>query len=47
VNSDDPQILQCAIATFADIGGYEKEVGTLGKALPGLIAHAIEARKGG
>ena len=47
MNSDDPILMQCAIATFADVGGHDKEVRTLQKALPGAIAHDIEARKGG
>jgi hypothetical protein len=46
MNSDDPEVLQCALATFYDIGGHEKEVRTIRKRLPGVIARAIEARKG-
>jgi hypothetical protein len=46
MNSDDPQVLQCALATFSDIGGHQEEVRTIRKALPGVIARAIEARKG-
>ncbi len=47
MNSDDPQVMQCAIVTFADIGGHEKEVRTLRTALPAAITHEIESRKGG
>ncbi len=46
MNSDDPEVLQCALATFYDIGGHEKEVSTLKKEIPGAIARSIEARKG-
>lgn len=46
MNSDNPQMLQCALATFSDIGGHEKEVQTLQKEIPGAIARSIEARKG-
>ncbi len=46
VNSDNPRMLQCALATFSDIGGHEKEVQTLQKEIPGAIARSIEARKG-
>jgi hypothetical protein len=47
MNSDDPQDLQCAIATLADIGGHEKEVREIQQALPAAIAREIESRKGG
>ncbi len=47
MNSDNPILMQCAITTFADIGGHEKEVRALQKALPAAIKHGIEARKGG
>lgn len=46
MNSDNSQMLQCALATFSDIGGHEKEVQTLQKEIPGAIARSIEARKG-
>jgi hypothetical protein len=46
MNSDDPQVLQCAIATLYDIGGHEREVREARQRLPGVIARAIEARKG-
>jgi hypothetical protein len=46
MNSDDPRMLQCALATFYDIGSHDKEVRALRKALPGVIARDIEARKG-
>jgi hypothetical protein len=47
MNSDDPQVMQCAIVTFADIGGHEKEVRTLQQALPAAVTHEIETRNGG
>ncbi len=47
MNSDDPQVLQCAIATFYDIGGHQEEVDKLRHALPAAIKHEFEARKGG
>jgi hypothetical protein len=47
MNSDDPQVLQCAIATFADIGGHEKEVRELQQALPAAEKREMESRGGG
>jgi hypothetical protein len=47
MNSDDPQLMQCAIATFADIGGHEKEARELQQALPDAIKRKIESRGGG
>lgn len=47
MNSDDPQVLQCALATFYDIGGHEKDVRELKRVLPAAIARDIERRKGG
>ena len=47
MNSDNPILLQCAVATFGDIGGHDKEVRALRQALPAAIKHEIEARKGG
>ncbi len=47
MNSDDPQVLQCALATFYDIGGHEKEVHEIKQVLPGVIARDVERRKGG
>ena len=47
MNSDDPTLMQCAIATFGDIGGHEKEVRTLQQSLPAAITHEIETRNGG
>lgn len=47
MNSDNPQLMQCAIATFSDIGGHEKEIRELQQALPAAVAHAMQARKGG
>ncbi len=47
MNSDDPTLMQCAIATFGDIGSHEKEVRTLQQALPAAITREIETRNGG
>ena len=47
MNSDDPQVLQCAIATFTDIGGHEKEVRVAQQALPAAIQHEVATRAGG
>jgi hypothetical protein len=47
MNSDNPTLMQCAIATFGDIGSHEKEVRTLQQALPAAITHEIETRNGG
>lgn len=47
MNSDDPQVLQCAIATFTDIGGNEKEVRVAQQALPAAIQHEVATRAGG
>src|SRR5216683_1727642 len=47
MNSDNPTLMQCAIAAFGDIGGHEKEVCTLQQALPAAITHEIESRNGG
>jgi hypothetical protein len=47
MNSDDPQLLQCAIATFRDIGGHEKELRAAQQAMPVAIKHEMESRKGG
>ena len=47
MNSDDPTLMQCAIATFGDIGSHEKDVRTLQQALPAAITHEIETRNGG
>lgn len=46
MNSDDPQVLQCAIATFYDIGGHEEELRVAQQRLPGVIKRAIECSKG-
>jgi hypothetical protein len=45
-NSDDPQELQCAIATFADIGGHKEELRAAKQALKPAIQREIESRKG-
>jgi hypothetical protein len=47
MKSDDSQVLQCAIATFADVGGHEKEVRELQQALPAAEKREMESRKGG
>ncbi len=47
MNSDDPQELQCAIATFADIGGHEDELQTASAALKPAIQRERSARNGG
>ncbi len=46
MSSDDPQVLQCARATFDDIGGHQEELDKLNHVIPGAIAHAIEVSKG-
>lgn len=45
MNSDDPTLMQCALATFEDIGGHQQEVQELQKALPGAVARAVEKSK--
>lgn len=47
MNSTDPQLMQCALFTFSDIGDHEKEVRELQQALPAAITHEIESHKGG
>jgi hypothetical protein len=47
MNSNNPILMQCAMATFGDIGGHEKEVRTLQQALPAAVTHEIETRNGG
>src|SRR5713226_317223 len=47
MNSDNPTLMQCAIAAFGDIGGHEKEVCTLQQALPAAITHEIQSRNPG
>jgi len=46
MNSADPQLMQCAIATFSDIGGHEKQVSELRQALPAAIKHEMATRGG-
>ena len=46
MKSDDPQLMQCAIATFADIGGYNKQVRALQQKLPAAITREMATRKG-
>ena len=47
MNSDDRQVLQCAIATFADIGGHDQEKRAASEALERALAREKAARKGG
>jgi hypothetical protein len=46
MNSKDPQVLQCAIATFSDIGGHERELREAQRALPVAIRNEMAARHG-
>lgn len=46
MKSDNPQVLQCAIATFYDVGGHEKELSAARKRLPGVLVSAIRRSKG-
>jgi hypothetical protein len=45
MDSDDPQVLQCAIATFYEIGGHEEELRAAQQRLPGVVRRAIELAK--
>jgi hypothetical protein len=47
MNSDDPQLLQCAVATFRDIGGHDEEMRAAQKKIGPAINHEMAARKGG
>lgn len=47
MKSDDPQLLQCAIATFDDIGGHEEELRTASAALKPAIQREMAAHGGG
>ncbi|MGH7933952.1 MAG: hypothetical protein ACREQN_12425 [Candidatus Binataceae bacterium] len=47
MNSSDPTLLQCALATFSDIGGHEQEVQQLRKSASVAYQREIDARKGG
>jgi hypothetical protein len=47
MNSDDSQLLQCAVATFRDIGGHDKEMREAQQKIGPAFKHEIEARKGG
>jgi hypothetical protein len=47
MNSDDRQVLQCAIATFADIGGHDHEKRAASEALQRALDREKAARKGG
>jgi hypothetical protein len=47
MGSGSSQLVQCAIATFADIGGHEKELSAANQALKPAIQHEIQSRKGG
>jgi hypothetical protein len=46
MKSDDPTLMQCAIATFQDIGGFPKQVHDLRQALPAALNREIAASKG-
>jgi hypothetical protein len=46
MNSDDPQLMQCAIATFSDIGGHDKEVRELRHALPAAEMRQLQSHGG-
>ena len=43
-SSGDPQLLQCAIATFRDVGNHEKELREAQQALPIAIKSEMAAR---
>jgi len=47
MKSDDPELLQCAIATFADIGGHEEELKSAQQSLPAARKRELEARNNG
>ena len=47
MNSDDPQVLQCAITTFADIGGHDQEKRAASEALERALDREKAARQGG
>ncbi len=47
MNSDDPQILQCAAAAFRDIGGHQREVREAEQKVKPAFEHEIESRNGG
>jgi hypothetical protein len=45
MKSDDPQLRQCAIATFTDLGGHEKEERELQRALRGGRARNTNSQR--
>jgi len=47
MNSDDRQVLQCALATFDDIGGHDQEKRAASQALERALDREKAARKGG
>jgi hypothetical protein len=47
MKSDDRQVLECAIATFADIGGHDQEKRAASEALERALDREKAARKGG
>jgi hypothetical protein len=47
MSSGDSQLLQCAIATFADIGGHEQELRAAKQALKPAIQRELADRHGG
>jgi len=47
MNSDDSQLLQCAVATFRDIGGHDREMREAQQKIGPAFRHEIAARKGG
>jgi hypothetical protein len=46
MNSGDSQMLQCAVATFRDIGGHDKEMREAEQAMPEAFKHERESRGG-
>jgi len=46
MNSDDREVLQCAIVTFDDIGGHEQEKRAASEALERALAREKAARQG-
>ena len=47
MNSEDPQVLQCAISTFSDIGGHDAELRIAQRALEPAIQREQAERRGG
>jgi hypothetical protein len=46
MSSGDPQMLQCAVATFRDIGGHDKEMREAQQAIPAAFKKELAARGG-